>query len=514
MSIQFLTRHREPKPTESLYGYVLTLTRENGYDTPTRVLNRAGIPASKVLQRDVDVGKLAKIVGHKDRLVRIAYDAQKWRHAFLLGQQVGSRDIRQGATALCLECIRETGFMEAHFDLKLMVACPVHNSYLTEQCVDCGEGLKWCRPGLLQCSCGAALERHKPNILAAQPVLNVLRLVREKVLGITAPASGLEGYLQGFLLYDLESLLFVVRQLGKHWSFLHGGRFDDLEAREVVSNAAIVLSDWPRSFHRLIRLAVEERAKQKHSTSVTKDFSVIYRKMFCLQTNGVRLFNEQGPLWKEYVGFAISNWGLDAVDPRTLRVYLRSVGNFLTAGEVSQRTGIHRNTIIQMVNDGKIEAYGPSIGTMRPMIPVDAASLITPKADGDTFHRRKAAKILGLSVAVLDILRSKGVYIIPQLNRKSNGFHEQDLNTIIQRFALLPRIRKRPTDPVVPLGSLMRYTALTPELKADLIEGILAGEIALFEDVGHSLDQMQISVNSVCDDKTRKVAQVLAKRQG
>ncbi|MGO9515716.1 MAG: hypothetical protein ACLPND_01595 [Candidatus Korobacteraceae bacterium] len=83
---------------------------------------------------------------------------------------------------LCPECVAEKGFIEAHFDLALMTGCPVHSWSLLSRCPGCMEPLRWFRPGLLECDCGASVRNaNLPAISMAES--DLLDIVRRKMLG-------------------------------------------------------------------------------------------------------------------------------------------------------------------------------------------------------------------------------------------------------------------------------------------------------------------------------------------
>lgn len=75
----------------------------------------------------VRLEKLAMITNRsEDKLDVIAYSAPpgQSRWARLLGHPVLPQDLNLTHPRFCPHCVRERGFLEAHWDLALMVACP------------------------------------------------------------------------------------------------------------------------------------------------------------------------------------------------------------------------------------------------------------------------------------------------------------------------------------------------------------------------------------------------------
>lgn len=132
-----LTRHPRPHDTESLAKHFLKLTEVNGFESPRTLLEVAGLGWD--LDTGLDVSKLARITGWKAELEKISYRSLGTgsRTTRLLGHELGERDLRLHPDKICPQCIAEMGFAEAHFDLAIMVACPVHKCMLVERCRDC-----------------------------------------------------------------------------------------------------------------------------------------------------------------------------------------------------------------------------------------------------------------------------------------------------------------------------------------------------------------------------------------
>jgi hypothetical protein len=74
LNLDLLVRHPAPFPTESLLGYILRLTQENGYSTPWGVLKLARMSQHDFERLGLKVAKLARVVGRSAaELDRLAY---------------------------------------------------------------------------------------------------------------------------------------------------------------------------------------------------------------------------------------------------------------------------------------------------------------------------------------------------------------------------------------------------------------------------------------------------------
>ena len=91
-----LVRHPEPRADESLWGYLLRLTEQNGYSSPWNLLHLAGLKQSQIRTSGMDVPKLAEITSRSDEELRkIAFrypeDGPRWSR--LLGHRLLPSDL-------------------------------------------------------------------------------------------------------------------------------------------------------------------------------------------------------------------------------------------------------------------------------------------------------------------------------------------------------------------------------------------------------------------------------------
>src|ERR1700722_10047319 len=180
MNQPLLVRHPAPYSTESLLGYVLRISEANGYSSPWNVYRLASMKSNEMKAPGVDIEKLARIANWpQEKLDLIAYSAPAGqpRWCRLLGHPVLPQDLNLTHPRFCPQCTREKGFLEAHWDLALMVACPAHRCSLVSCCPQCGRRLRWFRRGLLECECGGDLSNCDLSSIsqAGAGLLNIIR---------------------------------------------------------------------------------------------------------------------------------------------------------------------------------------------------------------------------------------------------------------------------------------------------------------------------------------------------
>jgi hypothetical protein len=110
MNTSLLVRHPAPFPTESLVGYVLRLTEENGYASPWSVYSLAGQKQSEIRTSGFKLEKLAAIISRPaSELESIGYSAppNQPRWARLLGHGLVPTDLNIVNPGLCPRCVAE-----------------------------------------------------------------------------------------------------------------------------------------------------------------------------------------------------------------------------------------------------------------------------------------------------------------------------------------------------------------------------------------------------------------------
>ena len=277
MSPSLLVRHPPPLPTESLLGYVVRLTEANGYATPRSLYRLAGMNRDEISASSFDCSKFAAITTHPAScLERIAFKpSQNQSHALcLLGNTLGTSELNLTGSKVCPDCVAEKGFIEAHWHMDLMVACPIHEQSAVGFCPKCKHRLDWMRPGLLTCKCGASLT-NRAQASYSKADLWLLDLIRRKALGDQTPSAGEANMLDEQLATtSLHSLLSLIRFLGKYRMIASFSK-NPQEGRNILHAAAFVLTDWPVNFQKLLK-DLNPQASENTEPACAGDFSAIY----------------------------------------------------------------------------------------------------------------------------------------------------------------------------------------------------------------------------------------------
>jgi hypothetical protein len=277
MSQPLLVQHPSPHPTESLLGYVVRLTEANGYASPRDLYRFAGMNENEISASTLSCSKLAVVTTHPSSwLERIAFSPPKNQSnsPCLLGNILGASDLALTGARVCPDCVADKGFIEAHWHIDFMWACPIHERAAVWYCPKCKKPLSWMRSGLLTCRCGAPFQPPS-NALIPKPELALLDVIRRKALGDhTLPPRDSLVPDEQLAAMSLHSLLSLIRLLGKSRILANLSKKPQ-KGKYILQAAAAVLTDWPVNFQKLLRDLSPQAAEDAELVSAG-DFAAVY----------------------------------------------------------------------------------------------------------------------------------------------------------------------------------------------------------------------------------------------
>ena len=497
MTTPLLVRHPAPFRTESLLGYILRLSEENGYTTPWSLLLLAQIRQHEARSTGMKVTKLAQICNRpQNELQSISYrwPGDRPRCCRLLGHLLTPRELVVTRPKLCPECVMEKGFIEAHFDLALMTGCPVHSRSLLSRCPGCMKPLRWFRPGLLECHCGASLRNADlPAISGAEA--DLLDIMRRKILGLAAGrdyASGLPGsYLE---VMSLQPLLSLVGMLGRRRMVVDNDS-DRRNSQRIVFAAASVLADWPNNFFRLLREITEEMPTDSPAGVARGRLSGIYRSLFSLR--GILPAAEGDFLRIAFLGFVRDDWKPAFIDQKLMRrLGTDQSERFISRAAFARRYGIDTRAAARFVEDQGVPSRSFRWGESERKLIDSAAARLPPTVPGKIYRLRQAAAMIGISGGLLKRLKASGDFEVDHRLRTKPGFHELDIKAFIQKL-------KRLAPPVNPADlsspKYIRFAIVargwygSVAAKASIVRAVLSGELLVVGNVDGTVAGLLVS---------------------
>jgi hypothetical protein len=482
-SQHLLPRHPAPRRTESLMGYILRLSEENGYSTPFKMLPRAGIRRISPY-KFTDISKLTQSSPAFIRSIGYHLGAKKHGHYCLLWHAVRSRDLLFSRAKLCPECVEEKGFIEAYFDLAVMIACPVHKRMLVDVCSNCHQNLQWSRPGLLECSCGASLSLRSVRFMD-KAATDLLDVIRRKVLRLPS-ALEYESRIpaEQFSRMNLRSILSMIEALGRveskpigtvtleHWEHL-------------VLFAASICSDWPNNFERLLEKLASEKTTDTLHRSETNNLERLHNS----------LLNRDAAFVRDAVSSFVINSLVDDEANRKEESFSRCSERFVTCKKLFSRCKVDRQTgfgILQAQNIPIVQAKW----LRKTESYIDIASACAfQKTIRNLYKVKKVAALTGLSVMMLRRLKDSGDFEVRHLPKEMSRMHERDVQSFIAKAEdLIPHLARNQkfSQPVIRLSSISRLSDEKIAARANIFRLVLAKKIPVVGRAGKKIGDLLI----------------------
>lgn len=459
---------RTPKPanTESFLGYLLRVSEANGYDTPWHFLKLAGISQSEMTKASFPVKKIAGILGVSAKDIdHIAYTSQDnlaFEEYKLLGHSLGSSInqpiLRLSTPAICPECVSSDGYIDAFFDLKLAVACPVHKRAVISHCPACGGSLTFFRPGLMTCRCGASLADPALAPIFTDAVIDLMSVIKAKLHSSILDPSLITRQLpmESLLAMPLRALITNLPSLLK----INGTRkLTPLHSAELLAEA---LSDWPRGLHRFLNGAekIGHDDPVSHLIRVKRVSTSFFR-------NGIR---------------ESFTWLHQELTQHAQAMSEESDQSHQTLHKEAQRR-YNLNTKLGSANGGMRTGFTPQT------------------ACDQTLQRREAAAYLGLPVSVLVELQATGHFFQKYCSESKSGYHLADLDAlfakILEASPCIPSSNIDTKATVTLSRVLGKYRMHNSKQKAVLVLAFLSGGLRSIGRTGDSTDDIHFELQEI-----------------
>ena len=411
-----------PKPNidESLFGYILRLSDQNGYDTPKTIFQIARMDRRK-FSTNIPLKPLTEILGKPSNyLDQISPQIQKngtsqiqiLSHQFDKRLQVKTMHVRKAW--FCPACIKEKGYIEAFWGLRMAVACPVHHSLPLMACPACKQPIAWMRRGLLTCKCGEHLAQlNAPNV---DPIiLDLIQIIYAKLQhqDITVRKNPFGFPINEINQLSLASFLGMLERLSAYNNTypLNGDGIHP--ALYPAKFAAESLRDWPNGYHQLL-FRLQGNKPPNQLLSFQQQYNCFYLFMFKLN----QWYSDQCDfLIKEFVRFGAKHWDSSKFSPNLIKhLDVQPKERFISFSAYSKRFKIRPTILEQNIQNGQIiiNSFIEGKKTIRLIDLALSKDPIIPKEPASKFE---AATHLGLPVEVLEYFRKIGIY-----NQKSERF--------------------------------------------------------------------------------------------
>lgn len=254
---------RTPPPfiDECLMGYILRLTQENGYGTPSWIFELTGLKVSlargghpALYRMHCDLAAFQQITClTSSECEKINYQLSAVNNSVrIAAHHLPINFIRFNSPKICPECLQQNEYCRIIWDLLPFTACPFHKRILLDKCPQCNKRLSWVRNRVSVCRCGFDWR----SAVATDASLSELKLSRQIVKLFCRPVSKDSVINENNPIYGLEvSDLFRSLSFVADWYLfaLTGQRLSAKIENELCHQAYAhtlnAFEDWPNNFY-------------------------------------------------------------------------------------------------------------------------------------------------------------------------------------------------------------------------------------------------------------------------
>jgi hypothetical protein len=288
---QRLLRTPVPYLDESLMGYVLRPTEENGYDAPKWIFEQAGMDVNvsaggwpALYDPHSDLRPLERVLGLEGgELIGIAYRlCDEGCQVAAYGATLPKRLLRVHSPQLCPACLKQAAYHRGVWDLLPFTACPQHGLVLIAACPRCRKRIPWSRRRVSHCRCGLDL-REAQAAKASPSTLDVSTRILQLCGHLsTGQISGEEkdNPLFDLILGDFCHVLTVLAN--NHLFIKRGYRLtaetDNLSSHEAYACAFRAFDCWPANFHKHLDEIKRRRGRGIWGSSLFTEIISQFRK--------------------------------------------------------------------------------------------------------------------------------------------------------------------------------------------------------------------------------------------
>lgn len=425
-----------PQEGESIQGFLLRLAEGNAYPKTHWLKSVPDLPG--YIGQFLGIRLFGPLPSWIKNYVPTCKNPEVIRRPFLLFREV----------RYCPRCLADDYYYRFEWQHSLYTVCHIHQIVLLDSCWDCGKSVSWNH--FRKCTCGSCLEEH-PSTIAQLGEVEISRQISVilwkeiyKFHGSGPPKAMPLGPYDALIGdYGIQNFSKLIDILGRHASGLSMQRMNKLAnfknikvARQIVSAAARLLSDWPmnlyqffldygtyneavpgqyrkpRSFNALINELhwnLNFREEPNLVTSVVTNF-LAKHESYVLKQHHIGFIEEQKE-YKEYLPLHVA--------AQKMGISIRQFENFISKGIIS-------SSIKQKEREENFV-----------LVHRDSLAVVESHLS-DRISRRRAGEILGISEGhIYQLLECGFIEAAKTRNGPSNlnVFSRRKLNEFLASFA-------------------------------------------------------------------------------
>lgn len=467
-----------PHHTECVSGYLMRLGAANGYPSSACVVQHIHKAWHNASFRHVSAQDMVEITGMThEQAQRVCLVPEKGLNRTLvklLGVEMHVSEVRMTEIRICPLCVKENGRHEALWHLALVDWCPLHRIPLLETCEWCKTPLRWKRPSVGVCKCGADLTVQGGRKKCSVQLASLLTAVRAAMYQdpVIQPFPAHIIHLSKLDLYALSRFIFV---LSDQLERLEGSGRHVAVFGSHLEKVAKLLTDWPHNFQRFLTRHYEAILVDDTSrVSFRRVFAWVFQRL-------VKHLKDRGKgfdfLTDEIYRFGSKYLSRDRLYRETgKQTFRHHQGKWGSITQAAAVIGIDHRTLGGRIKAGDVPIRRIAVDKRNRNVMVDLDWARELKRSSESsLSDRQAAERVGITTAMLKTMRAKGYYACLFHTRRKGGYSVEDVETL--RLKLMAVAAKHSADGTVSKiareGVSMEQTK-SREQRAEMLGGLMS----------------------------------------
>ena len=440
----------KPHPTECISGYLYQLSKANRYDRPSWIIEpyRKGYHADDYRRITPTVmQEIANLPSDEAQRVCVRPDRTGDRTTLrLVGTELHASHVDMRSFRICPDCVAQDDRHEAFWHLRLVEWCPIHQVRLLTHCWNCGHQLRWNRPGIGRCNCGADLTEQRSSERCDDRLSGLLLVLRRALYGSEYAGEAIPQEMSHLLHMDLYRLMRTAEVLSEvlgglqgrdEARTLHSEPSASREEKASLLGVAKILSPWPEAFREFLHARYDKKLTEDGSRMAFRDeFSWAHYSL------GKHLKEHAGQLAflrEEVAHFGAAYWTQEKISRGGSDLGLSQESfRWCSVPEAAELLGIDRRTLLKRIHEGVVPVRESPIRLTNRNFQVDLKwARSQPYSAYSEIKIRSAAGMLGLSPGVLSVLQERRVYQPAILTKRNGTFAIEDLQKFKMKLEAL-----------------------------------------------------------------------------
>ncbi|MGN7300722.1 TniQ family protein [Ferdinandcohnia sp. SAFN-114] len=354
-----------PKVDENIFSYVNRLSQANKYETNSWILNMTNIKhyhgprnllpinfnfdSFKSLTK-LPLEELMKFTFWKE----YNFPEEKYDH---LNYLLFNNSLMGQNSKVCPICLEEFKQNNKLWDIRFLLACPIHRCFLVCKCSHCNKIISQYRKSFFHCTCGSDLRNEKIKACRVESII-LPQIIYYSFYGDDKFETFNNNILNKLdLKYIILIFIFFIKLTLRDETRLGSSAipFDpgDSEFSLLIEKISLIFKDWPYNFHSYLQdyeTALKSKPKYDRG-SLINTFGYFYIDLYEKFNHPALNF-----LREEFERYLVINWDRTQLSHSKYIKFDKNSISYISTTEAGKILGVHHSQVRKLVSYGYLQA--------------------------------------------------------------------------------------------------------------------------------------------------------------